>query len=49
MADGQNGTVPLTGKAVYDQELYGGSDRSGYAAVVGEDEDLDEREKVVAR
>jgi hypothetical protein len=49
--DGENGKrVPLTGKAVYDQDLYGG-DVTGYApmAVDVEDEEQDERERAVAR
>lgn len=54
MAD-QNGSggVPLTGKAVYDAELYGaGGPATGYAAVaadIDEDEEMDEREAAVAR
>lgn len=53
MAD-QNGGgrgVPLTGGAVYDEDLYGGANVTGYAAVAAdlEEEELDEREQAVAR
>ncbi len=53
MADQNGGTrgVPLSGKAVFDEELYGG-DMTGYAAVAAEVDDtdeLDEREAAVAR
>lgn len=45
--------VPLTGSAAYDEELYGGSAGvTGYAAVaqdIEEEEDVDERERAVAR
>jgi hypothetical protein len=48
MAD-TNGGVPLSGKPVYDKDLYGGAtphyDR--FAAV--EEDELDERERAVAR
>lgn len=53
MADQNGGArgVPLSGKAVFDEELYGG-DMTGYAAVAAEIDDaeeLDEREAAVAR
>ncbi len=44
--------VPLTGKAVYDAELYGGSEPiTGFAAVAQdvEEDEVDEREAAVAR
>ena len=45
--------VPLTGKAVYDEELYGGGAENitGFAAVAQDvdEEELDEREAAVAR
>ena len=45
------GGVPLTGGAVFDKELYGGADVTGYAAVAAdlEEDDVDEREAAVAR
>lgn len=51
MAENGKGGVPLGG-AVYDKDLYGGADVTGYAALaaeVEEDEDMDEREAAVAR
>lgn len=45
-------SVPLHGKAVYDADLYGDADaRNGYSASipVGEEDDQDERERLVAR
>lgn len=51
MSDTNGRGVPLTGGAVYDKELYGGGDVTGYAAVAAdlEEEELDEREAAVAR
>lgn len=47
----EDGSVPLSGKAVFDQELYGGTgDKfTGYDRAIGlDDEELDEREKSLA-
>ncbi|KAJ9528357.1 hypothetical protein QJQ45_014336 [Haematococcus lacustris] len=41
MADADG--VPLTGKAIYDQELYGGGDRQGYNSMAVDNEDEDEQ------
>lgn len=44
-------SVPLTGKAVFDQEIYGGgADKfTGYDQTIGlDDEEVDERERAVA-
>jgi hypothetical protein len=45
------GGVPLSGGPVYDQDLYGSDKFSGYERSIGvaEDEDADERERLVAR
>lgn len=53
MADQNGGArgVPLSGKAVFDEDLYGG-DMTGYAAVAADMDDaeeVDEREAAVAR
>jgi hypothetical protein len=43
--------VPLTGAAVYDKDLYG-ADVTGYTAVaadIDEEDEVDERERAVAR
>ena len=47
----EDGSVPLSGKAVFDQELYGGGDKyTGYDKAIGLDDDemLDERERALA-
>lgn len=52
MADQNGRGIPLTGKAVYDEELLGGSEPiTGFAAVAQdvEEDELDEREAAVAR
>lgn len=53
MADNTNGGgVPLTGAGVYDQDLYGGADKSAYVSSVPigeEEEEGDERERLLAR
>lgn len=53
MADQRGaGGVPLTGKAVFDEELYGGAEPiTGFAAVAQDvdEEEVDEREAAVAR
>lgn len=52
MADQNGRGVPLTGKAVFDDELYGGSEPiTGFAAVAQdvEEDEVDEREAAVAR
>jgi hypothetical protein len=44
--------VPLTGKAVYDEDLYGAGGVAGYAAVAADleaEEEMDDREQAVAR
>lgn len=44
--------VPLTGKAVYDEDLYGTAGATGYAAVAADpdaEEEMDDREQAVAR
>ncbi len=45
MAENGQSRVPLTGKAVYDTDLYGGSSPDRYAA----EGEQDEREQAVAR
>lgn len=45
MAENGQSRVPLTGKAIYDKDLYGGSSPDRFAA----EDEQDERERAVAR
>ncbi len=40
--EGQRDGVPLTGKAVYDEDLYGGGGKTPYLATAVDDDDAEE-------
>ena len=50
MADDENGEVPLTGPAVFDKDLYGGSDKfAGFTTSIADEEEEAEQRPAPSR